>query len=219
MLITIEGLPYAGKKVQRNMLAEALTKMGYHPTTQTSFTGWNSQESLIINSLAVNGPGTPLEKLFLFLADQAGFMDRLVRPVFKYGSGYLNQETGRPNNPAIICAGGPDSIVAFQGFGEKLAGVKQLAEMRDIALGGTLPDLTIYLDIHVDEMMARVPQKERSFFEQKGPEYYNNVRKGFLEIGNVEGDRVKMVKANVSDEEIHERVMDVVRHHLAENRR
>lgn len=218
MLITIEGLPHAGKKVQRDLLANALAKMGYNPTTQTSFTGWNSQESLIINSLAVNGPGTPLEKLFLFLADQAGFVDRLVRPVFKYG-GAINQQTGRPGNPAIICAGGPDSIVAFQGFGEQLAPIKQLVDMRNLALGGALPDLTIYLDIHVDEMMARVPADERAAIERKGPEYYNNVRKGFLEMANIESDRVKIVQSNISDEGIHERIMEVVRQFLSERRR
>ena len=209
MIITLEGLPYSGKKIQQHRLAKQLDTWGFDPIVMEGESGWNRETSGIINYIATKADVTPVEKLFLFLADRAGFYGRFIPPIYKYGSGSYHDPQGRRGGkPAVVCVGGPDSTLAFQGFGEALVAAQDIDMMNKLAQQGVKIDMTIFIDIGVDAMMKKVPAEERKVFERLGPEYFQRVRDGYHKIAEVESNRVCVIDGSGSEDEIHAGILE-----------
>ena len=66
--------------------------------------------------------------------------------------------------------------------------------------------MTLIFDIDVETSMARVGDtKDR--MESAGIEFFNRVRNGYLEIAKQEPNRVKVLDASKSIEDIHKNVI------------
>lgn len=193
MLITIEGLPGSGKSTQRKAVANYFRQIGYQTVVESNFSNWNNESSAIVSHLATNGPGTPLEKLFFFLADGAGFISRFVRPISHHG-----------NSPVVIAAGGPDGIIAYQGFAENIAPIKLLAQMRDLAMGDSRPDITLLLDIAPKDVELSEGKTHEN--PESRREYFTKVRAGYLEIATLEPNRFIVIDASGTQEDTSDKI-------------
>ena len=81
--------------------------------------------------------------------------------------------------------------------------------MNNLATGGLKPDLTIIFDIDVETSMQRVG-KNKDRMESAGVEFFNRVREGYLEIAKQEPQRVKVLNASDTIENIHNQVVELV---------
>ena len=81
--------------------------------------------------------------------------------------------------------------------------------MNNLATGGQKPDLTIIFDIDVETSMQRVG-KNKDRMESAGVEFFNRVRYGYLEIAKQEPQRVKVLNASDTIENIHNQVVELV---------
>ena len=130
---------------------------------------------------------------FLFLADRAQNIDKIVNPAVAEGK-------------IVLCDRHTDSTIAYQGYGRGVD-IKELSDLNNIAVGGRIPDLTFVFDVDVNTSMSRVG-KDKDRMESSGIEFFNNVRKGYIEIGKSEPSRVKIIDASKSIESIFAEVSD-----------
>lgn len=78
---------------------------------------------------------------YLYAAARAQNVRALVRPALAAGK-------------AVVCDRFVDSSVAYQGGGRAL-GTGEVAALNALAVGGTLPDITVYLRMEPDKALSR----------------------------------------------------------------
>ena len=204
MLITFEGIDGCGKSTQLEMLNDYLHNRKINVVT-TREPGWKSPLSGIIRHLILDGDTTPTQKLYLLLADRADHYEKVVCPILQ--GGY-----GMPTNAIILCDRGPDSTVAYQGFGEGILPVQTLVDNNRAATQGVMPNLTFFLDVDPETALKRA--KNPNYFEKQGVEFFTRVRNGFKEIADVDKDRVCTIDATQSKTEVHDQIKAVVHRRL-----
>ena len=115
----------------------------------------------------------------------------------------------------ILCDRFADSTTAYQGHG---AGVPlaALAELHRLIAGDLMPDLTLLLDLPVEEGLARAHARhgDETRFEQKDVHFHKRVRRGFLAIAKQEPKRVVVIDASRGIDDVHRAVLLVVRDRL-----
>ena len=195
LFITFEGGDGCGKTTQIKLLDEYLRKKGYKTllTREPGSIGLGEKVREIL--LNYDGEVSSVCESFLFLADRAQNMDCIIKPALKEGT-------------IVICDRHTDSSVAYQGYGRGLD-IERINMLNNIATSGLKPDLTIVLDVDVQTSQARVGfEKDR--MESAGIEFFERVRKGYLEIAKQEPERVKVVDAKQTIEDIHNQILELV---------
>ena len=195
LFITFEGGDGCGKTTQINLLDEYLRSKGYKTllTREPGSKGLGVKLREIL--LNYDGEVSPVCESFLFLADRAQHVDCIIKPALEEGT-------------IVLCDRHTDSTVAYQGYGRGLD-LAQIHNLNRIATSGLKPDLTIVLDVDVETSQKRVGS-EKDRMESAGIEFFERVRKGFLEIAKQEPERVKVVDSTQSIEEIHKEILELV---------
>ena len=104
------------------------------------------------------------------------------------------------NGKVILCDRFLDSTVAYQGYGNGVD-IEMIKNIGKFVTQGFELDLTFLFDLDVKEGFARI-NRPKDRIEQRSIDYHNRVRKGYLEIANNEPDRVKLIDAEKSKDEI-----------------
>lgn len=195
LFITFEGADGCGKTTQLKLAAEYLKNKGYDVliTREPGAKGLGEQ----LREILLNYDGIVSDRCesFLFLADRAQHIDTIVVPAVDAGK-------------IVLCDRHIDSTVAYQGYGRG-QDIEQINKLNMIATNNRKPDLTIVFDIDVETSMSRVGS-EKDRMESSGTEFFNKVRHGYLEIAKQEPQRVRVLDAAKSIEEIHESVIKLI---------
>jgi dTMP kinase len=192
LFITLEGVDGSGKSTQARLLVEALGE----ETVAIREPGGTEAAERIRELLA--DPTLelePLAELMLFLAARADLTERVIRPAL---------ETGRD----VVADRFSDSSVAYQGSARGL-GVGEVIGLCDTATDGLWPDLTLLLRLDPEIGLARAESDDR--FEREGLGLQQAVAEAYSEIAQIASDRVAVIDAEGSVEEVHQRVMEAVR--------
>jgi len=194
LFISLEGIDGSGKSTQAGLLAAALG-----PETLQIREPGGTETAERIRALLADGAVEldPMAELLLFLAARADLTARAIRPAL---------EAGRD----VVADRFADSSVAYQGAARGL-GVGEVISLCEIATDGLWPDLTILLRIDPEVGLGRADGDDR--FEAEGLELQRAVAVAYDEIAQIASDRVAAVDADGSVEEVHRRVMEVVRDH------
>lgn len=195
LFITFEGGDGCGKTTQIKLIDEYLRNKGYKTllTREPGSKGLGVKLREIL--LNYDGEVSPTCESFLFLADRAQHVDCIIKPALEEGT-------------IVLCDRHTDSTVAYQGYGRGLD-LEQIYKLNNIATSGLKPDLTVVLDVDVETSQARVG-KEKDRMESAGVEFFERVRKGFLEIAKREPSRVKVIDSTQSIEDIHKQVVELI---------
>lgn len=195
LFITFEGADGCGKTTQLNLLAEYLKKQGYDVvvTREPGAKGLGEK----IREILLNYDGVVSDRCeaFLFLADRAQNIDVIVNPAVSEGK-------------IVLCDRHIDSTLAYQGYGRG-QDIERINNLNNIATNGRKPDLTFVFDIDVETSQKRVgSNKDR--MERAGIDFHNRVRNGYLELAKNEPDRIKVIDAANSIEDIQFEVRKIV---------
>ncbi len=195
LFITFEGADGCGKTTQLKLAAEYLQEKGQSVliTREPGAKGLGEK----LRDILLNYDGIVSDRCesFLFLADRAQHIDTIVLPAVDAGK-------------IVLCDRHIDSTAAYQGYGRG-QDLEQINSLNMIATNNRKPDLTIVFDIDADTSMQRVgEQKDR--MESAGIEFFNRVRDGYLKIAQKEPDRVKVLDASKSIDEIHQDVIKLI---------
>ena len=167
--ITIEGVEGVGKSTSIEFIAALLARHDIHAISTREPGGTPLAEDIRQLLLdRANGSMDPLTELLLMFAARVQHVNELVKPALERGDW-------------VICDRFTDSSYAYQGGGRGLDPAI-ISALENLALGQFRPDLTILLDMSVEEGMARAVQRgERDRFEAEGADFFNRVRQVFLE--------------------------------------
>ncbi len=195
LFITFEGADGCGKTTQMKLLAEYLEQKGIDVVLTREPGGKGLGEKVREILLNYEGPVSDRCESFLFLADRAQNIDIIVKPAVEEGK-------------IVLCDRHIDSTVAYQGYGRGLD-IKRINMLNDIATNGQKPDLTFVFDIDVETSMQRIG-KEKDRMESAGIDFHNRVRQGYLELAKQEPQRIKVLDATKSINEIRQEVISLI---------
>ena len=92
-----------------------------------------------------------------------------------------------------------------------LVGLIASTFLSTFSTGGTIPDMTLFIDIEVDEIARRQLRASQSAdrMESAGREFYERVRQGFRAIANNEPKRFTIINGMNSAESIHTEIWNI----------
>jgi len=192
VFISLEGVDGSGKSTQARLLVEALGA----ETVAIREPGGTEAAERVRDLLA--DPAVPLEplaELLLFLAARADLTERVIRPALEAGRNVVSDRFS-------------DSSIAYQGAARGL-GVGEVIGLCEAATDGLWPDLTLLLKVDPETGLGRAEGEDR--FESEGLELQRAVATAYEEIAIIASDRVVVIDATGSVDEVHERVMEAVR--------
>ena len=143
MFITFEGIEGSGKTSQIPPLAEFLETQGYQVLMirEPGGTQIGDQVRDILLSLKNTEMNTRTE-ILLFQSSRAQLVEEVILPRLADGA-------------VILCDRYADSTLAYQGYGYEEFSPDELKPLVDFATGGLKPDLTLFLDVDVEEGLSR----------------------------------------------------------------
>ena len=111
-----------------------------------------------------------------------------------------------------------DATFAYQGAGRGFpeATVDQIIQL---ATGGLKPDLTLFFDISVENALNRMRSRSETGerinrMDAETADFYSNVRAAYLAIAENEPERVRVIDANGSVDQIQAKVLEAAANFL-----
>jgi len=182
LFITFEGPEGSGKTTQLKLLAEWLRERGCDVLATREPGGTAISEA--IRGILLDPTHTEMQpeaEILLFSAARAQIVAQVIRPHLQGGG-------------IVLCDRYADSTLAYQGYGRGLD-LDTLRTITAFATGGLVPDLTIYLDIAIEEGLRRKVPQEWNRLEAQALAFHQRVREGYLEMAAGEPDRWLSVDA------------------------
>ena len=201
--ITLEGIEGVGKSTQAAQLVAWLERQGLE-VVQTREPGGAPAAESIRRLLKNSPPGaiTPEAELLLIFAARAIHAELMLRP---------NLAAGR----WVVCDRFVDASFAYQGAGRDL-GKAQVAALAEWLVPDLEPDLTLVLDLSLKEASARLRGRgERDRFEQEDTVFFRRVRDCYLSRAEAEPERMQVVDADGSPDEVGSRCRALLRSRFA----
>jgi dTMP kinase len=205
MFITFEGIDLSGKSTQAlhlvTRLKEGRASSGAVPVVRFLREPGGTPISERLREILLDRKYTelnPWAELFLFSAARAQLVSEVIRPALKRGE-------------IVVCDRFYDSTTAYQGYGRGLD-LETVRRINMAATGGTDPDLTIVVDIPVEEIgrRRRALGSGPDRMEDAGKEFFDRVRKGYAEIIRHEPHRVVCVDGTGSVRQVEDEVWRAV---------
>src|SRR5262245_51623438 len=183
--ITLEGGEGAGKSTHARLLTEWLRGRG-HEVVQTREPG-GSPGAERIRELLVTGSvdrWTPATETLLHYAARADHLERTIRPALVAGRW-------------VVCDRFADSTAAYQGYGHGVPQDFVAALYRAVVGEDGGPDLTLILDLPVEEGLRRAGGRhgDENRYEQMAVAFHRRLRDGFLAIARAAPERCVVIDA------------------------
>lgn len=185
--LTFEGVEGSGKSTQLDRLHERLRAAGVDVVTtrEPGGTALGAALRRLLLEPTAEPPAATTE-LFLYLADRAENVARVVRPALARGA-------------VVLADRHADATVVYQGLARGL-GLETTRALNDVATGGLKPDLTLVFDLPVAEGLHRVGERRRAGgardrLDAEPTEFHERVRAGYHELARLEPERVCLVPA------------------------
>ena len=195
LFITFEGADGCGKTTQINLLNKYLKNKNYETITTLEPGGSDIGKNLRQILLHHDGYVSPRAEMFMYLADRAQHVDAVIKKSVE-------------ENKIVLCDRHIDSSVAYQGYARG-GDIEQIDLLNNLATGGYKPDLTFVFD--VDSLIAQKRVGEtKDRLEAEGLEFHKKVRFGYLELAKKYPDRIKVIDANKTIEEVFEQVKKII---------
>ena len=195
--ITFEGGEGAGKSTQCALLADRLGRTGLDVAVTREPGGTPSAEA--IRALLVDGAvdrWDAVAEALLHSAARRAHLVELVRPALERGQWVISDRFA-------------DSTMAYQGYAMGL-GRAAIETLNRIVLDDFAPDLTVVLDLPVEQGLARAAKRGGADrYERMGHAFHQSLRDAFLDIAKREPDRCCVIDGSQDQEAVAQAVHTV----------
>ncbi len=199
--ITLEGGEGAGKSTQAQTLADHLQSVGLGVLLTREPGGSPGAE--IIRQVLLSGAAKPLgaeTEAVLFAAAREDHVKCAIEPALAAGKW-------------VVCDRFADSTRVYQGALGKVD-VRFIKGLERISIGDLAPDITLILDLPVDEGLKRVASRRGGAkpdrFEAEDPDFHQKLRSAYLALARQEPERCVVIDANRSIKKIAKEIWSVV---------
>ncbi len=217
--IVLDGPDGCGKSSQLELFAKYLSELGLEVvmTQNPGGTKIGNQISRLLKYDAQGHMAVETEA-FLFMASRAQLVSELIKPALEDGK-------------TVLCDRFISATCAYQG--SHGYSVKKIIELGNMAIGEVWPNLTIILDISVEEGRERTGHKKyqktkvnhvdadqgylfknviADRFDSRTLEYHRKVRKGFLGLEKYYPGIIKIIDTgNLDIETVHKKILETIR--------
>ena len=200
MFISFEGIEGSGKSTQIELIEELIRAKGYQ-----------------VKKLREPGTTELGEKIRnIFLEKTTETVDPITEAFLLYASRkHLDQNFLRHNlnDGAIVIADRyADATLAYQSYGKGLDPnfVKLIHDSSQLLS----PNLTFYMDISAELSRERISDREMDRMESESIDFFKKVREGYLEIAHDNPERVVVLDANKTIDELHESIKKIISNKL-----
>jgi dTMP kinase len=193
LFITFEGGEGCGKSTQIAALKTRLEAMG-KTVVQTREPGGTALGESVRNLLQYDDAGqgmSPEAELLLFAASRAQHVRELIVPAIAEGQ-------------IVLCDRFLDSTTVYQGVARAIDS-KKVDTINQFAIGDTMPNLTILIDLPPEIGLARVHARsdgQLDRMENEAIEFFQAVRQGYLNLAKSEPRRFLVLDGSQSVEEL-----------------
>jgi len=187
VFVAFEGIDASGKSTVAKIIAER-----FDATFTIEPGGTPLGVELRKWLLDADTPMKPESEALLMLADRSHHVFELIEPTLAAGK-------------HIVADRYYASTLAYQGYGRGL----NLAELRaatDLAIGPTLPDLTILIDLSVEAANERRQRDTKDRFESADENFHERVRQGYLEMAATASEKWVVIDGAGTVDEVVARV-------------
>lgn len=206
LFITFEGGEGSGKSTQIAILKKRLESSG-RQVLETREPGGTPLGESIRQLLQHDDAGkgmSPESELLLFAASRAQHVRELIVPALAAGK-------------IVLCDRFLDSSAVYQGVARVL-NAEEVEALNKFAVGPAIPDLTILIDLKPEEGLARVHTRSKGKFdriEQETAEFFQEVRRGYLDLAAAEPERFYVIDGSKSVEELSQIIAKIVEERMA----
>ncbi len=187
MFITMEGIDGCGKSTQAARLDAVLRQAGKEVLLTREPGDWSQGDAL--RSILLGGNlKHPTTEILLFMADRCEHVKQVIKPALRLGK-------------FVICDRFSDSTRAYQCWGREQD--RQKVEDLIAWLGIPEPDLTFWLDIPLEDALAR--RRSRGVidrFEVEERKFHGRVAMGFKKLADEFPGRIVRIDATLPEEQV-----------------
>jgi dTMP kinase len=193
VFLTFEGGEGSGKSTQLRTLARRLEAAGLPVRVLREPGGTVVGEA--VRALLLDPEHTGLDataELLLYEASRAQLVADVIEPALAAGE-------------IVMCDRFYDSTTAYQGYARGLS-LERISELNLTATSGLMPDRTLVLDIDPVLGIERATRHGADRLEGESLAFHRAVRDGFLAIAERHPQRVRVIDASGTPDEVAERV-------------
>jgi len=205
-LITLEGTEGAGKSTALSFIQSYLERVGKKLIVTREPGGTDFSEKirdLLLHSKSNECVQSSTELLLMF-AGRAQHIQCCIEPALHSGQWVLSDRY-------------IDASYAYQGGGRNIE-KEIIAYLDHYIVGNLYPDLTLLLDVPVEQGMARAEQrgKEKDRIEQEQISFFQRVRDAYLERARNDPKRIRVIDASKEVVQVQSQLQQVLDHFLME---
>ena len=192
LFITLEGGEGSGKSTILTNIIEYLERNNYEVVKTREPGGVRIAEdirNIILDKKNTNMDGKT--EALLYAASRRQHLVEKVIPNLKKGK-------------IVISDRYLDSSLVYQGYARNI-GMDEILNINLFAIDNTLPKLTLILDIDPKIGLQRInknSQREVNRLDLETLEFHNKVRKGYLKLKDLFPERIRIIDASKSIEEV-----------------
>ena len=192
-IITFEGIEGVGKSTQINLLKDYIESRGLSAT--------------IFREPGSTTIGENIRSILLDSKENLSKESELLL-MFAARAQLISEKVKISNTDFILFDRFYDASVAYQGFGRGLS-VDFINNLISF-INCPQPDLTFLLDISVENGFKRKINDVKDRIESSGDEFFEKVRQGYLKIAKSQPERIKVIDAMGSIEDINKEIIKEV---------
>jgi dTMP kinase len=178
--VVLEGIDGCGKTTQLEHLGQWLPTSGLMPAGARLLMSrepggtplGRALRELLLHPPADAYPCSDAE-LLLYAADRAQHVAQVIRPALEAGDW-------------VLCDRFSGSTAAYQGYGRGLP-LERIAALEGFATGGLEPDITLWLDLPLEESLRRRGGRAADRIEASGQAFLERVAAGFATLARQRG--------------------------------
>ncbi len=200
LFITLEGPDGSGKSTIAPLVFAMLKDRGYDVILTREPGGVKIAEA--IRSIILDPQNTAMDaktEALLYAAARRQHLIEKIIPALNEGK-------------IVLCERFVDSSLAYQGYGRQI-GFDDIWTINKFAIADHMPDLTIYFDIDEKTGLERI-RKNRTAIDRLDSEslhFHTLVHEGYKEVLRTFKERIRIVDASRSVDEVKESVFDAIR--------
>ncbi|MFZ0409322.1 MAG: dTMP kinase [Cyanobium sp.] len=178
--LVLEGIDGCGKTTQLDALRQWLPGSGLMPPGSRLVVSrepggtalGQALRSLLLHPPEAASPG-PTAELLLYAADRAQHVEATILPALEAGDW-------------VLCDRFTGSTAAYQGYGRGLS-LDLIEQLEAIATGGLRADLTLWLDLPLEQSLQRRQGRAADRIEASGAAFLARVAAGFGQLAERRG--------------------------------
>tara|TARA_B100000768_G_C11101335_1_gene299249 strand:- start:99 stop:695 length:597 start_codon:yes stop_codon:yes gene_type:complete len=192
-IFSFEGIEGVGKSTQINLLKDYLETNGY--------------STEILREPGSTITGESIRSILLDSKENLSSESELLL-MFAARAQLISEKVNNSNSDIILFDRFYDASLAYQGFGRNLP--IDFIQSLITFINCPEPRLTFLLDISVQDGFERKVNDVKDRIESAGNEFFQKVREGYLEIAKNNQNRIKVIDAMQSIDDINKSIIDHV---------